>query len=165
MVDKLEFKPQQASYSVQYGETTARSQIAGGVGRYRKTFDNASQTVTATWTLDSQQFQAFRGFFTSVISEGSLPFLIDLIIDDQELEERTAYFIPGTFSVSKIRGDLHEITAELEVAPIATTDDTEDFGAGYYASIAAYGSEAAALDVYNQLETLVNVDMPTFIGP
>ena len=155
MPTKFVLAPTQASYSVRDGEATLSVRLDGGASRYRRDVLNANRIVTCEWRLSAGDFQYFRAFYNTETVSGSGGFLIDLIIDDADLTEHEAHFVPNTVQMSVVSGTTYSVRADLEVQPIARD-------AVYDASLVdvyeAYGGTEAAQAVLNQLEQLVNVD-------
>ena len=155
MPTKFVIAPTQASYSVRDGETTLSVKLDGGASRYRRDVLNANRIVTCEWRLSAGDFQYFRAFYNTETVSGSGSFLIDLIIDDADLTEHEAHFVPNTLQMSVVSGTTYSVRADLEVKPIAR-DAVYD--AGLVEIYEAYGGTEAAQAVLNQLEQLINVD-------
>jgi len=117
---KFLLTPENSSYSVEKSiEETMRAQLEGGAGRYRADILGASNLVNCSWILDGTQFTYFEAFYRSVAGNGALPFTIDLIINDAELREYTARFVPKTKKLTAQKGLAYYVSAQLEV-----NDDT-----------------------------------------
>ena len=158
---KFTIPPEESRYTFKDGEETLRAELEGGKGRYRKDILNATYRVTVRWVLNQIQYEYLRAFYkaTTTADSGSSPFLIDLLLDEaQQLTEHTAYFIPKKLKLNKVRGLSHEVQAELEVIPKEYTDGYFDTVVFFYET---YGeNQQGAADLLNQLEQLVNVDLP-----
>lgn len=115
---KLLLSPQRSAYAVApaVGETL-RTQLEGGMGRYRRGLLNPSRTVTVTWKAEGAEYDYLAAFYATVVAEGSRFFRIDLVIDTIEPVEHEAAFIPDSWSISGIRGNTITVTAQLEARP------------------------------------------------
>lgn len=124
-MDKLYLCPSDA-YSVQGPQDDVlRSGGTGGAGRYRVDVIGGSSTANVTFSLRPDQHQYLWSFFRAKTEHGSVPFLIDLILDGGPRQERTAHFLPGTLALTgKTLGRFFTATAQLEVDAL---DDDADF--------------------------------------
>lgn len=155
---KLTIPPDQPGYSVKDGKETLRSQLDGGAGRYRKDVLNSSSAVAVRWSATREQFLYLRAFYNSVSKSGSIPFLIDLYIDNSyELTEHEVYFIPGSFGLTAHSGLQFTVGAQLEVKPIVANEAYDQSLVMLYN---AYGSFEEASRVLDQIAILVNDQMP-----
>lgn len=156
---KFTIPPQEAGYTVTDGEETIAEKLDGGASRYRADILNASLKVTVRWLFTQAQFGYFRAFYKGTTASGSLPFLLDLIIDEgTALTEHTCNFVPRKLKTIKVKGHSYQVSVELEVRPIIHPD-------GFYDSIVflyeQFGEDqAGASNMFNQLEQLVTVDLP-----
>lgn len=154
-MDKLQLPPDSAGYSVTDGKEVVSIQLDGGAARYRRDILNANSKVTCQWSCDRDEYQYLRAFFKTATSQGSLPFLIDLALDDPSLTEHQAYFVPGSMVLREQRGHLYVVASELDVKPIPRD-------AAYDESLVMVWSNYAPEPALflNALEKLVNVDLP-----
>lgn len=112
---KLCLPPNQSSYTVSESQAPfLRTQLQGGLGRYRRDILDSSYIVNAEWTVDCVLFNFIQALYRNFL-ETTTPFLIDLIIGEAGLREFTAYFIPGSFKISRVNGLIYTISAQLEV--------------------------------------------------
>jgi hypothetical protein len=124
---KLIRPPDKASYSVDFGQETVRQQLDGGAGRYRKDIAHSSSVVGCQWQLNQNDYDYFMAFYRLQTRQAALPFTIDLIIDGEELVERTVHFIPGTVRLVSQSGMQYVVGANLEVHAVVDPDqDTDD---------------------------------------
>ena len=158
MLFKLPMPPDQENYGVTKAANTITTEVAGGAPRYRLNFLNGTYTVSVLWRTDSAGFTFLNNFFNIACQSGSLPFLIDLYMDKGELTEHTARFVPGTFALSAQRGMSFEVSAQLDVEPMKTTQEDELVFA--IQLIFGSGSEPVIVDFSDKLHTLINVTMP-----
>jgi len=157
---KLQLQPDSSSYSVTDGTEVVSTSLDGGAGRYRRDIVNASSIVTCQWTLNRDQYQYIRAFYRSGVESGSLPFLIDLVLDMPYLREFEAYFIPNSMKLSEQKGYMYRVSANLEVTPLAA--DTE-YDLNIVTLYSIYNSIEEP-EIFGLLSNLVNVIMPLYIG-
>lgn len=160
-LQKLSVTPTQASYSVNDGREVVSIQLDGGAARYRRDILNANSIVSVNWVLDKTGFNYIRGFYRVTTASGSLPFLIDLIIDEADLTEHEAHFTPNSLKVTGIDGGRYLVSAELEVKPNVPSDDNISF----IVLFGEYGSDYETLfaldeDIINQA---INQEIPYFM--
>lgn len=125
---KLNLAAVASSYSAQDGEETIAIGLDGGKSRYRRDIANATSRVNVTWITGKYGFKTIRSLYKAVTESGSLPFQIDLILDEYTLTEHTVHFVPNSLSLSSIQGLTYTITAQLEVKPLPLDgDETDEF--------------------------------------
>ena len=111
---------------MQFGEETLRVKLDGGRGRYRKDIFQSSSMLNVSWICDREQYQYLVAFYRTATMRGALPFTIDLIIDDMDLKEYEANFMPGTFTLTSQRGLSYTVSATIEVAQPVNVDEVTD---------------------------------------
>lgn len=114
-MDKLLLCPTAAGYSAQQNPSTLSVALDGGAGRYRADILNASFLVNVLWVCDQEKYDYLSAFERTATKRGSLPFLIDLILDDSELIEHEARFVPGSYRLAQVDGVVYRVEAVLEV--------------------------------------------------
>lgn len=112
---KFVIPPDQTSYSVADGNEVVGVKLDGGASRFRRDILNATSRVTVQWSCNPAKYKYIRGFYKAVTVSGSLPFSIDLILDEPELTSHKAYFVPDSMALREQRGLLYVVSAELEV--------------------------------------------------
>ena len=147
-LSKLLVTPEEDSYTMEDGEEVQSTKLDGGAGRYRRDIIGATSRVRCRWKLSQEEYLYFRAFYRSTILNGSLPFLIDLLLDWPLLTEHTAYF-DGEPKLSRISGHMHQVQADLEVEPVA-------LDAEYYDAIVMLYEEGVDSGLLDELEALVN---------
>jgi len=131
-MSKLMISPENSSYAVVRGSEVLSSELQGGSSKMRLDVLNAAFTINVAWSLSPVQYEYINAFFRTKTKHGSLPFTIDLILDNTVYTEYTARFIPDTFKLASQKGLTYYVNAVLEVESVidnATTDD---------ATVAAY---------------------------
>jgi hypothetical protein len=124
-LQKLQIRPDKSGYSFKYGPSAKSTKLDGGSSRYRADYDGANTQIEVTWILKPNQYDYIMAFYRKGTGNGSLPFLIDLILEGHTITEYTAHIVPGTFGLANQDGDAYTVTASLEVEgnpPSAATD-------------------------------------------
>jgi hypothetical protein len=151
---KLHLTAPEDNYSFQDGESVLRAQVGAGPSRSRLDMLGAPIMLSVTLVLDGTGYQYWRAFYRSQIAEGSLPFIMDLIIDRPELEEHEVKLIPGSSGLGARRGEAYQVPLQLEVRmPVIDAD----YDAELVALYAIYGDDSA--QILGLLAALVNVDL------
>lgn len=157
---KLMLPPDEESYSVeQSAESVTRVQLDGGAGRYRQVLFGVSDIVTVSWVCDENEYDYLRALYRGT-KEGALPFLADLIIDKSELMEYTCHFVPKSFKLDSVKGLAYNVSASLEVTPVA--DDYDKFDTTIEFLLLYFGSQYAILapKLFDKLQPHVNIIYP-----
>jgi hypothetical protein len=150
---KLILPPDQSGYSVTDGSEVIRQQLDGGLGRYRADILNASREVNCQWTVGPDEYRYLRAFYNT---NKALAFSIDLYLDEPELTEHVAHFVPDSFSLSSQSGLTFVVNARLEVEPI----DNSEYDESLILMVDTYGGFEEAIEFMNGLEKLTNYDLP-----
>lgn len=155
---KLSATPDQANYAAQDGNDVNIIQLDGGAARYQRDILKTTSLVTVEWTVGNLRFQYIRAFYNTVTVRGSLPFLIDLILDQPSLTEHTAHFVPGTMKHAAIGGSDYTVSAQLEVQRI---DDDDAYNESFVVLVNTFGFDDALIDAgLLSLEYLANTAIP-----
>lgn len=150
---KFIIPPDNSAYSVTDGKEVVATQLDGGAARYRRDIIGATSTVAVSWILGRDEYLYLRSFYRGITGKGAVPFLIDLILDDYELTEHKAYFIPGSMQLTQQKGLTHWVSAQLEVVP------NEDTDKGDFAYI--YNALGSSWKLWlDKLDVIVNKDWP-----
>lgn len=154
MIQKLIIPPDQNGYSVMDGNEVLSVQLDGGASKFRQDILNSVSKVSVQWTLDATQFNYIRSFYKYTLISGSLPFLLDLYIDNPfELTEHVCHITPGTFSLKSQMGQSFVVGCTIEAEPIA---DQNLIDAGLL-----YGLFGEQYVAYNDtFDNLMNVEIP-----
>jgi hypothetical protein len=148
---KLLVTPEESNYTFEDGQEVVRVELEGGAGRYRRDVIGAASLVRCRWLLSQEQYFYLRAFYRSTVLNGSLPFLIDLLLDIPTLTEHTAYF-KNEPRLNRVQGHMHQVQADLEVEPVALDSD-------YYDAVVMLFEEGVESGLFATLEELVNVSM------
>lgn len=120
-VAKLPIPPDKMSYSVLFGNEVLSVVHEGGAPRYRRTKVGAPYKIPVTWTVERAGLLTLMDFYKGT-KNGSLPFDIDLLVEEETLTECKARFEPGTFELKSVQGHTFVLGADLEVL-IPTVDE------------------------------------------
>ena len=153
-MDKLILPPDETGYSIKDGIEVVATQLKGGAARYRKDIKNSTSQLSVQWTTDREGFKYLRLFYRLVATNGATPFLIDLIVDDYELTEHVANFIPGSMTIDTVSGFTFVVKAELEIKPQATAE----LQSAYLELYKSFGSDIAKFE--EMFNTIINVNLP-----
>jgi hypothetical protein len=116
-MDVFPYPPDQDGYNVTDGPETISVDLDGGAPFVRRDQLGTYATVICQWTLGPVEFAAVRTFYKTTTVSGSLPFLIDLIVDSPALTRHKAYFKPSTFKLNSQSGLTYVVGATLLVNP------------------------------------------------
>ena len=150
-MNKLTYPPDQDGYTVKDGEEVLSVALDGGLPRFRKDILNSASELSVRWTLSQSGYRYLRAFYNTATFSGSIPFLVDLIIDAPELTEHTAYFIPKSMRLTNQKGLSYIVQASLVIEP-QTVDHI--FNSGFMVLFDAYGDDWASY--LNPFEVLGN---------
>lgn len=152
---KLNILPAQDGYSAEDADDSVlRAKVSAGPSRTRLDMLGAPASVSAVLQLHYDEYQYWRAFYRSVIAEGSLPFLMDLLLDRPETQEHEVKLADAP-RLSGQKGLLYVVQLRLEVKP-NPVDTEADFAITML--YMEYGLDASTILV--DLEHLVNVDLP-----
>lgn len=70
--------PERSNYGLQHVSPFARTEMATGRARQRRTFQSVPSSVQLSWVMDAVQAQFFEGWFAYEITDGADWFNIDL---------------------------------------------------------------------------------------
>lgn len=156
---KFVYPPDNSSYSVADGKSVVATQLDGGAMRYRRAMIGATSTVACTWIVGPEGYKYIRAFFLAISRSGSLPFAIDLLLDQPELTEHKAYFIPDTMTLANQKGLQYTVTAKLEVYPIENDMEAD---AIFVSLFSEFGPNYVELfpKVEDEFDTLMNISIP-----
>ncbi len=149
---KLNLAAPQEGYSVDDGEAVRRAKMSAGLSRIRLDHLDAAQEVDVTLVMSDSEFNYWRSFHRAILVRGSLPFLLDLMIDDSDVSEYTVQIIPGTMQET-VRGHAHFVQLRLEVEASEANMEYDETLVMLYD---LYGEEAGEL--LAALEQLVNFE-------
>jgi hypothetical protein len=153
---KLLVVPEQAGYSVNFGNEVLSAELDGGPSRTRRGFIGAVASVPVAWSLPMGQAEYLLAFFRTATEVGSEPFLVDLIIDHAALSEYTAKFEPGSFKIGSVKGLQTSFSARLQVKPNVPDTANDNLILDAYE---AFG-EDDPLGFFDLLADFVNVQFP-----
>lgn len=158
---KLQLPPVRAGYTVKDGAAALAVALDGGRSRLRADVLGASRTVSVTWAVSAFGYRYLRAFLRSSITEGSEPFLLDLVLDEGQLTEHEVLIVPGSLSFDGSNAcSVYRVSATIEAVPSAVD---ADYDGSVIELWEAYGVDAPL--VLADIEPLANIYMPDTIGP
>lgn len=157
----LRLRPDGAAYSVDGGSEVTSTDLAGGLGRYRRDKLGASNSVNVQYTCDPLRYQYLRSFFREACDMGSSPFVADLIFDTCDFQSYKCYFTDKTgFKLMSQAGLSYVVGATLEVVPVQQIDPS--FDDSLVMLYGVYGE--CSPTVLNAFDVLVNSILVTSLG-
>lgn len=121
----LTYSPLQSSYSFRDSESdVVATQMDGGAPFFRQNVEGNTFFASVGWVLSGADISAFFTFFQTTLSNGSLPFQLELLVDGFDFENggmvltnHKCYFSPNSLKVSWLSENTLGVSAELEVQP------------------------------------------------
>ncbi|MNG52549.1 hypothetical protein D3C78_139580 [compost metagenome] len=104
----------QESYSVKFGCSAERVVITGGHDRYVKSTNIKKHLVSVSFVLREEDFLYFRAFYQNW-QLNPLPFLMKLIIEDDEYKDYIAQFVQNSCRFDELEGKIFKVSAQLTV--------------------------------------------------
>jgi hypothetical protein len=92
-------------------------ELAGGAPRSRLDKVGGYYRVGCQWVLTPDDYTYIQNFYRVTTKQGSMPFIIELIIEDSSVRPYKAYFVANSLKLTEQRGLRYVVTAELRVAP------------------------------------------------
>jgi hypothetical protein len=153
-MERLLLRPNAEDYSQTEGSEVIAVKLDGGAGRYRLDKIGATREVTASWTMNPNQYRYWRAFWNTATQRGALPFLCDLVGEDGTGPiQHVCYFVPGSVGMPAQRGLTYTQTATLEVKPNPVDAEMDEM----VMTLFAVGVDS---DVFWDLARLVNETAP-----
>lgn len=104
----------QESYSVKFGCSAERVVITGGHDRYVKSTNTKKHLVSVSFVLREDDYLYFRAFYQNW-QLNPLPFLMKLIIEDDEYKDYIAQFVQNSCRFDELEGKIFKVSAQLTV--------------------------------------------------
>lgn len=114
-MQKIKIKPDRANYNFKYGPAPKTVDLDGGAPLYRADYIGENTVISVKWVLTQVQYDYIMAFYRTGTGNGSLPFLIDLVLEGSALAEYTARFVPKTFGLTEQSGGVYVVEAEINV--------------------------------------------------
>lgn len=160
---KLNYIPNQASYSIDTRQETIAIPLEGGTSRYRKDIIDAGTIANVSWILNTTEYADFREFYKLTTSAGTTSFKVDLAINSTTVEEYDARIIPDSLSTSRYGDGFFNVQAQLELEA-KTRDPDADLARAVLYPI--YGANYATLFPVdeNAIDIIINTDFPSYLN-
>lgn len=104
----------QESYSVKFGCSAERIGVTGGHDRYIKSTNTKKHLVQVSFVLREDDYLYFRAFYQNW-QLNPLPFLMKLIIEDDEYKDYIAQFVKNSCQFDELEGDIFKVSAQVSV--------------------------------------------------
>lgn len=104
----------QESYSVQLGCSAERIAISGGHDRYVKSTNTKKHLVQISFVLNEDDYLYFRAFYQNW-QLNPLPFLMKLIIEDEDYKDYIVQFVQNSCRFDELNGKVFKVSAQLTV--------------------------------------------------
>lgn len=147
--------PNQSSYSIEGPTDTIQVKLDGGKSRFRRNVLDGTSNVTCSWTLEQVAYDYLWAFYRTAIGRGSLPFKINLILENSELQLYTATFLPNSLQLTGMEGLNYMVSGTLEVTPLDADPDSDQI---IIDSFEALGT--GITDDFNGYDKIANVYLP-----
>lgn len=155
---KLNLDVPQEGYSFDDGDAILRAKLSSGTSRTRLDMLDAPIEANIQLVLSQGQYQYWTAFKRTAISRASMPFLMDLVIDDYDVREYEVLIIPGSLKTS-VQGTAHIVSMNVEIVVTMDDSETDDTLIMLYR---IYGEGAE--NFLNRLERLVNFQLPSSLS-
>jgi hypothetical protein len=107
--------PQEDTFAVSLKSEIIKTDLDGGLPRYRKDQIGSVSLIDVSWIGRKEQFEYLRAFYRAATLNGSEPFDMYLRISSvTPTKYEDVHFIPGSFS-SSTEGDLYSVNAQISV--------------------------------------------------
>lgn len=130
MTDVLQFPPVRDGYSFVKGYGYITTKLEGGAMRVRKDLLEPAHSVSLNWVLRETEYTEFMGFFETILEQGSLPFLAELLGDLSIPNTYKCRCSDGVPRLTANKGNAYYLTANVEVEDNATVSRQMTFSAG-----------------------------------
>lgn len=109
--------PVRDGYNMAPGNQVVSVQLNGGAPRNRADQLGAVGLCSIQWSVGRKDYDYLMAFYRSMISQGALPFVMDLIFEGSDLKEYQVTLVPGTFKLTSQAGHTYIVQASLYVVP------------------------------------------------
>ena len=127
MAVKIPFIPLQEGYSSVLNESVTGFRTAGGPARLRKSLLGSVTVVNVEWALDQNEYARLVWMIENQLADGTVPFLIDLVLDDSSLSTYTAQIEQSTFVLNEVEGLRYSVGATLLVTRPPVVNVVRDY--------------------------------------
>lgn len=147
-----------SSYTSTFGNEILSVTVQNGPSRTRRDFVGAPTIVACQWVLMDIEYEYLMAFYRTSIVMGTLPFLLDMVIDYAPEAEFQCKFVAGSLVLSAVQGDSYTVTAGLEVKPIPANADNDQ------SVIELFTEYGIGVEPFiNELAYFTNVVMPEYL--
>lgn len=148
-------QPVADGYGRQHKQSATITDLDGGAPRVTARVLGSTSVYQTNWVMNATQWAYIEFFWEFTLSEGALPFQIELVSNGLGCAPHKAVFLTPPNLVSK-NGDIYNVTATVDAYPVEPTSraDAELFMTLYD----EYGDYA--LDAFNVFDRLANKQLP-----
>lgn len=159
---RLNLPPDQTGYSVTDGNEVLSAKLDGGASRFRRDILGSTSNVTVQWSVGPQEYKYLRSFYKAFLSSGSKPFSIELIVDEADLTEHKAYFVPGSMRLQSQSGLQYVVAAQLEIYPLELDIEQET---NFVILFSEFGKnwESVFPIFEDDFNTIINFSLPDYL--
>lgn len=90
-----------------------RTALEGGPARYALAFDRGPQQFNVAMVLTGLEFQVWTLFLHRVILKGAVSFTMPLD-SGMGMEPHVVNIVPGTYQATRLGGEMHSVTFQVE---------------------------------------------------
>lgn len=114
--------PDSSSYAVTEGTEVISTILDGGAANYLHDKFGSTSLADVTFVLTEEQYAYIRAFYRTVTVNGSIPFTVQMILDNPYLDTYTANFVPGSLKLSQQQGLAYWVVAQFELQQLPVDD-------------------------------------------
>lgn len=115
---KLSQRPEQEGYSANHTSPFVYVKLNGGKARVRADVLNEVSIVSCSFKLDQGDYNQFMDDYRNQMGEGSLPFLMDLVLDFPLTTQYRVQMIPDTFKTNQVSGISYVVSFQVEAEQV-----------------------------------------------
>lgn len=108
-------EPEKTGYSWASPQVTLSADLDGGRSNFGVFKKNGIYTLNLQWNLNAEYYEYFRAFYNTATKKASLPFTLDLYIEDPwTLTRHLCKFVPNSMSLDSQQGESFYVSATVE---------------------------------------------------
>jgi hypothetical protein len=154
-MNKLFITPIVSNYSVASPDNVISTTTAGGFSRSRLDIVGGIMIVNVSWMLDENAFNYLNAFYYTILANGTLPFLCNLVLDKAALSEYQCKFVAKSFKpISSLTAMRFTASAQFEVKPTVRDANRDNAIVGYF------GASQTIFNLADRIAKIANVILP-----
>lgn len=111
----LQIIPEYSGYGLNFNSAAPGVVLAGAATGYRPGVVEKTAIAKLNFNVMYDDYNYLTAFYRTATKKGSLPFLVDLLIKNNELSRHMAKMVPRSFKISNVEGILHRISFDVYV--------------------------------------------------